>query len=380
MMVIFELKHFLLALVGISGIVWALAAWMEKRRYSEAKRQIYRRFYEHLPLGILLIDNGQTCVYANPVAQSLLQLSETPGPLPLFEPWALAIFSSQTDGEESASSHSQLLELPDGKTLNWRAIALPETMRLVILQDITRLIQLKRTTGHLLDELSHELRTPISVIATHLHILAQPTMAESVKAESLKLAQKETQHMQRLVHDMLELGRLEARETLDRQPLDLNAVVSQTLDEVAEQATEKQIGINLEIDSHLPLVEGNEVWLKRVYLNLIGNAVQHGRAGDRISVKVWATEAGVQSDIRDTGPGIPAKHVPLVVERFHKVKRHDQVGSGLGLALVSAILQRHDSHLEIESRHEDEYDESGTCISFLLSIRTPHRDKHASAA
>ncbi len=376
-MYIFELRHLLLVFVAIIGAIWALAMLLEKRGCSEMKRQMYRQLYEHLPLGILLVDDKQTYVYANLVARRLLQLRDAPSPLPVSEPWALAMLQSQA-AADGVSSTAQILGLPAGQILNWRAIAIPENLRLVILQDITRLTQLKRTTGHLLDELSHELRTPVSVIATHLHILDQPNMTEPVKAESLKLAQKETQHMQQLVHDMLELGRLEARDTLDKRALDLNDVVSQTLDEIAEQATQKQIGINVEIDSHLPLVEGNEVWLKRVYLNLIDNAVKHGRSGDQINVEITSADDGVRSIICDTGSGIPAKHVPLVIERFHRVKRHGQLGSGLGLTLVSVILQRHDSHLEIESRHEDEQDESGVCVSFPLPIRTPYRHEDAS--
>ena len=241
--------------------------------------------------------------------------------MPAAEPWAVELLSARPSGahlsaEEDAATVSRFMAMPTGKILHWRVVAMPEAHKLVILEDITRLTQLKRTSGHLLNELSHELRTPVSVILTHLHILGQPEFAGAIKAESLDLAQKEAQHMQRLVHDMLELGRLEARETLDKQPLDLAVIVSQVMDEAAGRASEKG-AITVQVEPNLPLVAGNEMWLKRVYLNLIDNAIKHGRSGDQVSVEIVSADGGVRSSICDTGPGIPAKHLPLVAERFH---------------------------------------------------------------
>lgn len=369
-MVVLEIRHVLLAAIATIAAVWLLSIWWGKRRRLEQQLQIYHAFYEQLPVGVLVIDPPQRCVYANPVGRHLLQLQAVPGPLPLAEPWAMELLSALATVEHDFPTISQMFTLPTGKILRWWAIAMPGPQRLIVLQDISRVVQLKQTSGHLLNELAHELRTPVSIILTHLHILYQPDIADPVKAQSLELAQQEAQHMQRLVHDMLELGGLEARETLDKQALDLSALVSQALDEIAEQAAQKQIRIAVEIDPNLPLVEGNEIWLKRVYLNLIGNAIQHSRAGDRVSVSIAATAQGVQSSVCDTGPGIPSKHLPLITERFYQVNRYGQPGSGLGLALVSSVLQRHDSHLEIESRHESESDESGTCARFALPART----------
>ena len=368
-MVVFEIKHILLGLIAVIAVVWALSTWWGSRKRLEQQLQTYHAFYEQLPIGVLAIDARQRCLYANPVARHLLQLQEIPGLLPLGEPWAMELLSALARAEPDSATLSQMFTLPTGKIVRWWAIAVPDMQRLIVLQDISRVTELKRTSGHLLNELAHELRTPVSVILTHLHILYLPNIADPVKAQSLDLAQQEAQHMQRLVHDMLELGGLEARETLDKQALDLSAIVSQAMDELAEQAAQKQIGITVEIDPNLPLVEGNEIWLRRVYLNLIDNAIQHGRVGDRVSVSIATTAKGVQSSVCDTGPGIPSKHLPLITERFYQVNRYQQPGSGLGLALVAAVLQRHDSYLEIESRHQNESDESGTCARFVLPAR-----------
>ena len=368
-MAVFEIKHILLGLIAVITVVWALSTWWGRRRRLEQQLQTYHAFYEQLPIGVLAIEPPQRCVYANTVARHLLQLQEVPGPLPVAEPWAIELLSAQANGERDSATVSQMITLPTGKIVRWWGIAMPGQQRLIVLQDISRVTELKRTSGHLLNELAHELRTPVSVILTHLHILYLPNIADPVKAQSLDLAQQEAQHMQRLVHDMLELGGLEARETLDKQALDMSAIVAQAMDEVAEQAVQKQIRIIVEIDPNLALVDGNEIWLRRVYLNLIDNAIQHSRVGDRVRVSIAMTARGVQSSVCDTGPGIPSKHLPLITERFYQVNRYQQPGSGLGLALVAAILQRHDSYLEIESRHENESDESGTCARFVLPAR-----------
>lgn len=368
-MIVFEIRHVLLGLIAVAGLAWLLSMWWRRRKQLEQRLLTYYDSYEQLPVGVLVIDPLQRCVYTNPVGRHLLQLQTVPGPLPLAEPWAVELLSVQATSDHDSPTISQMLTLPTGKILRWWAIAMQGQHRLIVLQDISRVVQLKQTSKHLLNELAHELRTPVSVILTHLHILYQPDIADQIKVQSLDLVQKEAQHMQRLVHDMLELGGLEAREMLDHQALDLSDIVSHVMDEVAELATQKQIRIAVEIDPNLPLIEGNEIWLKRVYLNLIGNAIQHSRAGDRVSVNIVTTAHGVQSSVCDTGPGIPSKHLPLVSERFYQINRHGQPGSGLGLALVSAVLQRHNSHLEIESRHESESDQSGTCAQFILPAR-----------
>ncbi len=122
----------------------------------------------------------------------------------------------------------------------------------------------------------------------------------------------------------------------------------------------------MQAQTPLPLVVGQEDRLLQVFLNLLDNAVKYSRPGDRAVVSLAQTEGGVECVVRDTGPGIPAEHVPHVTRRFYRAAPQKIEGSGLGLALVEEILRRHQSHLEIESHTEGE--ETGTRVRFVLPV------------
>jgi signal transduction histidine kinase len=104
----------------------------------------------------------------------------------------------------------------------------------------------------------------------------------------------------------------------------------------------------------------------QVFLNLLDNVAKHCRPGDRAVVSLERAEEGVACAVRDTGPGIPAEHLPHISRRFYRAAPQAVEGSGLGLALVEEILHRHGSRLEIESRTEG--DETGTCVRFVLPV------------
>jgi len=95
--------------------------------------------------------------------------------------------------------------------------------------------------------------------------------------------------------------------------------------------------------------------------------------GDRVVVSLQRGEQGIECAVCDSGPGIPAEHLPHVTRRFYRVSPREGEGSGLGLAVVEEILRRHQSRLEIESRAEGP--ETGTCAHFVLPAREAGRDE-----
>jgi len=211
---------------------------------------------------------------------------------------------------------------------------------------------------------SHELRTPLATILTHLEVLLLPDISKEIGRQSLRLLKAEAQRMARLVNDMLELGRLETTVELERRPVDLLTVVEEAMAQIAPQAEEREIAISLEADAPLPLILGNADRLKQVFLNLLDNAVRYSRPGDRVVVSLRRVREGIACTVSDTGPGIPAEHLPYVTRRFYRAVPEGEGGSGLGLALVKEILRLHQSKLSIESQTEGE--ETGTCVRFVL--------------
>ena len=135
----------------------------------------------------------------------------------------------------------------------------------------------------------------------------------------------------------------------------------------------------MQADAPLPPVVGNAEELKQVFTNLLNNSIAHGRRGDRVLISLKQDEAGVLCTVRDSGPGIDAKHLPHLTEPFYRVLSSsgqnaiDGQSTGLGLAIVAEILQQHQSRLRIESTSENEATPetpSGTTMRFVLPVRS----------
>ena len=224
----------------------------------------------------------------------------------------------------------------------------------------------EQSTRFLLNDLAHELRTPLAMLLTHLEVVRLPNLSPEQHQQSIQLMQVEGKRMARMLHDMVELGRLETAADIARRPLDLRALLDDVLAELRPQADTRQIALTLQADSSLPLVVGDKDRLRQVFLNLVDNAIKYSRERDRVVIAAHALDAraAVACSVCDSGPGIPPEHMPHVTRKFYRVAPETSEGSGLGLALVAEVLRRHQSQLQIESRSDG--DETGTCMRFVL--------------
>jgi two-component system phosphate regulon sensor histidine kinase PhoR len=354
-----------LALVAVAAAVAiGLDRWRRRRRAALHGPQEIRQVLEQAPIGMLALGEARTYRYANPYARRLLGLPAPAGSFPDAE-W-VSLLEADREAAPSAGDAAgryRTVSLPAGETVGWW-VALSDGGHVVFVQDVTAQQRAEQAAGYLLSALSHELRTPIATILTHLEILQLPDISTETGQQSLRLLKTETQRMSRLVHRMLELGRLETSAEIERGPIALLGVVEQAIAQMAPRAEERQIALSLQADTPLPLVLGSADYLLQVFLNLLDNGCKYSRPGDRVEVSLQRSQEGVACAVCDTGPGIPAEHLPHVTHRFYRVDRRGTEGSGLGLALVKEILRRHQSQLIVESRTEGK--ETGTCVRFVL--------------
>lgn len=384
-MLVFDLRWLLFGLLTTLIVAGLLAAWWERRRRSRRGVLMFDiekvgATLEQAPIGLLVLDGFDAFRYANAQARQLLDLAGPAGPLPE-EAWVSGLKEDReaTRQEEVARSRYRSVLLAPDRAIRWwitpwddlspgfLAPGQAERGRdLVILADATAQQRAERAADHLLGDLSHELRTPLATILTHLEILLLPDISTEIGQQSLHLLKAEARRMARLVNDMLELGRLETSAEIERRPVDLLGVVKQVIAQITPQAQEQGMSIVLEADDPLLLVVGDEHRLRRVFLNLLDNAVKHCRPGDRIVVSLRQEPGGLTCAVCDNGPGITAKHLPHVTRRFYRGTPQGEGGSGLGLSLVAEILHRHGSRLEIDSRTEG--DETGTHVRFVLPV------------
>lgn len=366
-MLILDLRWLIFGFLLLLIVVVAVAIWLDRRlrRGSFLSVREMLPVLERAPFGWLVLDKELNCLYANPHARHLLGLASLAGPLP-DEEWVYLLDDDRATARRGDTAGCyRTIFLPSKQIVRWWVVP-RDDWAVVFLLDVTAQQRAEQAARSLLSDLSHELRTPIATILTHLEVLSLPNISEELSQQSLRILKKESRRMARLVNDMLEFGRLETSTKMESRPVDLLALVEEAMAQVIPQAEERQMVLSLEADTPLPLVVGDPDRLRQVFLNLLDNAVKFSRPGDRVIVSLRRGKQAIECAVCDSGPGIPAEHLPHVTRRFYRVSPEKTEGSGLGLALVEEILRRHQSHLEIESRTEGE--ETGTCARFILPL------------
>ena len=206
---------------------------------------------------------------------------------------------------------------------------------------------------------SHELRTPLASLSGFIETLQGPARSDApARDRFLAIMKEQATRMARLIDDLLSLSRIEQKAHIHPDnSVDLGALVRQVADGLSPLAHEREVEVKIADQASSLLVPGDRDELIRVFENLIENALKYGAPGRRVDITLardpangGAKEAVVS--VRDYGPGIAPEHLPRLTERFYRVdisESRAQGGTGLGLALVKHILNRHRGRLVIES-------------------------------
>jgi signal transduction histidine kinase len=234
---------------------------------------------------------------------------------------------------------------------------------------IQRHEQLRRD---LLADVSHELRTPLTAISGCADTLLDDALRDDPETSErfLAIIQRESERLQRLVSDILELSKLQAGAvTIPLNPLPLRAVVDEAVEIARLQASQDSILIECAYPEPADaLVMGNEDRLAQALRNLLDNARHHTPDGKRIVVSLEITEHSAIIHVRDEGKGIAPEDLPLVFDRFYRAGTGGKsAGTGLGLAIVREIMLAHGGEVRVESTPG-----SGTTFSLhLVRVEAP---------
>lgn len=241
---------------------------------------------------------------------------------------------------------------PGERKLELRLAPYNDGQMLLLAQDVTDRVMQERVRTDFVANVSHELRTPLTVISGFVENLqGDESIADGRIKRPLELMAQQTERMRQIVEDLLLLARLESQPGGQSQTeVDIGAM----LDLVAGEGRAIRADapkISCEATSSRK-VRGDEKQLRSALTNLVVNAVHHTPA-DGLVTLTWK-DAGAASvlEVRDTGEGIEAEHIPRLTERFYRVdtgRSRERGGTGLGLAIVKHVLKRHHAELEILS-------------------------------
>jgi two-component system phosphate regulon sensor histidine kinase PhoR len=226
-----------------------------------------------------------------------------------------------------------------------------ENRKLVLSQDITELERTDAMRRDFVANVSHELKTPLTVLAGFLETMRELPLDESERVRYLDLMMQQAQRMQHIVSDLLVLATLEGdNKPPSNQMVDMRAVLRHLQDD-AQSLSGGRHHIGFDTDEALT-VTGVETEILSAFGNLVTNAIRYTPDGGSINVS-WHAQGGQATfAVADSGLGIPAVDIPRLTERFYRVDRsrsRDTGGTGLGLAIVKHVLQRHDAQLDVTS-------------------------------
>ena len=226
--------------------------------------------------------------------------------------------------------------------------------RLIVAKDVTRLFQLEQMRRDFVGNVSHEMRTPLTVISGYLETLVDNADDLPPKwRRAINTMDQQASRMEALITDLILLSKIETGEnTISDSTTDVQALISQVCHDAQALSGEQQHEITVEVGERR-LLRGDESQIRSAFSNLIFNAVKYTPAGGRIDVRWYTDRQGAHLAVKDTGIGIDPIHIPRLTERFYRAdpSRHKETGgTGLGLAIVKHVLLNHDGNLEIQSR------------------------------
>ncbi len=229
---------------------------------------------------------------------------------------------------------------------------------LMVFHDMTPLRRVEEMRADFVANASHELRTPLASLSGFIDTLLGPARGDPQARERfLAIMKDQAERMARLIDDLLSLSRIELKAHIHPETaIDLVTIVRQVADALQLLARDRGVAIEIDMPPCEMMVLGDRDELIRVFENLVENALKYGASGKRIDLAI-ARETTADGDeavvsVKDYGPGISPEHLPRLTERFYRVdvaESRAQGGTGLGLALVKHVLQRHRGRLSLES-------------------------------
>ena len=217
-----------------------------------------------------------------------------------------------------------------------------------------QLVEADRARRQLLADVSHELMTPLTAIRGYAETLALPQFMPSSKEgqRAVKVIEEEGERIERLVGDLLELARFEAAGiSLELDNVDVDEIFERVVERHAKTAQEKGVEIVVAPHDDIRMI-GDPHRLEQAMQNLAANALRHTPPGGQVTLGASREAGVVRITVSDSGVGIPPEHLPHVFDRFYKAdqSRSTTGGSGLGLSIVKAIVERHGGTISVRSR------------------------------
>jgi len=339
----------------LADAVHRLAEQLEARISALAAEQsILSALVETLNEGVIAISPSREVVRISETGRRLLSIDRPvpfgvdflPREATLREAISLALRGTETEPEELIIGDT---------TLSLTARPLVNGGAVVALFDLTPIRRLEAVRRDFVANVSHELRTPLTIVGGFAETLQDPDIPADKRAEFAQTILSNTQRMQRIVDELLDLSRIETGHWKPRpEPVRIEDVAGDIFGRVAASAKTKGVALETKVEAGAETILADRTALEQILLNLVENAIRHTGEGGRIMVRTMrdVDGDGVLLAVNDTGSGIPPEHLPRIFERFYRAdsgRSREAGGTGLGLAIVRHLVEAHGGSVRAES-------------------------------
>lgn len=338
-----ELAGLALAVIGATaGLVWARA------RLGRGREQ--QRLLDGLPYPALLFDGARLARHnaaaddwrANPEVQTVA-----------------------ADSRRTGQNIVRTVPAVEGQAFQVRAVRVSAAETLVLLEDLAAAGRQQAFYRNFIQNVSHELKTPLTVIQGHAAKLGDAPHDHASWQASTRIISDEAKRLTQLVDNLLTLARLESPSfTLEKSTVNLAALLEDAVLQVSDLAEARGLALSLNLAPGLSRVDADRARLKQVVLNLIDNALKYTPSGGAVTVGARAEGGRLICTVQDTGEGIPPDDLPHIFDKLYRARRtkgRPVEGSGLGLTIAQQIARAHGGDVTVQS-------ELGRGTTFTLTL------------
>jgi two-component system phosphate regulon sensor histidine kinase PhoR len=323
-----------------------------RRREAELAEQVarWRAAARALPDGVVILD-GDRIAWCNDTASSHFDIDpQRDAGLTVTHLVRIPEFARYLEEHDFAKPIIVRPPAMNDRVLSVQIVSYGQEQSLVLSRDVTRFEKLETMRREFVANVSHEMRTPLTVVTGFLETLRDETDPEARK-RYLDLMDEQARRMLRLVEDLLTLSSLESSPPPPMEDsIDMRALLER-LGAEARALSGGRHSIEVQAEAAAQL-SGSEKELSSAFGNLVSNAIRYTPEGGTVRLRWQDSAEGALFAVEDTGIGISAEHIPRLTERFYRVDRgrsRETGGTGLGLAIVKHALGRHGAALQVTS-------------------------------
>lgn len=302
---------------------------------------------------VIVTDADLRLILLNNAARRAFNLGEDALGRPLAEAITVPAVQDLFDQRKLRSRNWRAeVVLSDGRTLQGQLSILSGIGYGAVLQDISRLKELDRIKSEFVSIVSHDLRTPLTAIRGYVSLLPRVGPLNDQQREFVQRVEGSMSSIVELISDLLDVGKIEAGVDWEMKPIQLQRIAGRAVEALRAEAERKQQTLTLHA-AEVPPTLGHARRLEQVAANLISNAVKYTPPGGQIDVIVREADGFLTLQVRDTGIGIAVDDQRRIFDKFYRVEsdQTEQIGgSGLGLTIVKAIVERHAGRVWVESQ------------------------------